>query len=145
MLPAAASVLVLSACPQAAQWRNTQVARMQQASSTSRLTPPAQPLAIPAQVAAALPLDPSFTPVQYTATSAGDSVSLVALSAWDTTDTATWMITWLAQRGYQSDDNPSRILEGVEYANAEAPYRTLWVQVTLNTADQCVVTIQATE
>jgi len=57
------------------------------------------------------------------------------------------MVLELMRREYASHDNPSRILEGVEYKfesadlNKTAYYQRLYVHVTMNTAGQVVVTL----
>jgi hypothetical protein len=105
--------------------------------------PPAssQALVIPDGVREALPLDPSFTPQEYSDN--GGEVHLKALSAWDTTRTSEWLLSEMERRGYTSEDNPSQILEGLAFTNTQAKYTSVIVKATLNQSEQCTVEITA--
>lgn len=145
-LAAAAALLLLAAgCPEFAQWRDAQVAQSQQIAKGQAVTPPAQPPSVPKSVRDELPLDDSFTITEYSAGAGNREVTIAALSAWDTERTATWMISELGRRGYDSGENPSEILNGVDYYNPRAKYKRVKVQVTMNTADQCLVRIEASK
>jgi len=100
-----------------------------------------QAIVIPDDVREALPLDPSFTPLEYSAN--GSEVHLKALSAWDTQRTSEWLLTEMERRGYTSEDNPSQILEGLTFTNAQAKYKSVVVKATQHRSDQCTVEITA--
>jgi hypothetical protein len=83
-----------------------------------------------------LPLDDSFTILKY---NEGGVLLLDALSPWDALKTAQWMLARLGELGYDSGDNPSRLLEGATYLRGSGKYRELYIKVGLNTADQCTI------
>jgi hypothetical protein len=138
-----ALAVLLSGCPQMARWRDRQIAQSQQIAQGQKVTPPAQPISVPKSVREELPLDDSFVITEYSASAGNREVTVAAISAWDTERTATWMISKLRDMGYDSGENPSEILTGVEYYNADRRYPRLTVKVTLNTADQCLVRLAA--
>lgn len=145
VLAAAALLLLAAGCPQAARWRDAQIAQSQRLAQGQRVTPPAQPISIPKAVREELPLDDSFTITEFSGSAGNRAVTVAGLSAWDTESTALWMIRKLGQLGYESDENPSEILNGAEYYHPKRRYRRLVVTVTMNTADQCILRLEASE
>jgi hypothetical protein len=131
----------LTGCNLLADWRDSQVSKSGAATSSGQVQPPAQPLSIPAGVASALPVPDNSTVVMYMEGGGATTISLI--SPWDTLATCNWMLGRLQELGYDSGDNPSRILEGVEYSNSRAKFPRVKVQVTLNTSDQCLIDIEA--
>jgi hypothetical protein len=131
----------LTGCNLLAKWRDSQIQTSHTAAQQGGpVLPPATPITIPSGVLATLPLDQSFTFTDYS--KQGDDVIVKAISAWDAATTANWMLARLAQLGYDSGDNPSRILEGCDYlGNSESKYKSIRVKVTLNSSDQCLVQI----
>lgn len=117
--------------------------------AASPATPSANPAApaagtaivIPEDVRAALPLDPSFTLLEYS--DGGGEVRVKALSAWDTQQTSEWLLMEMERRGYTSEDNPSQILEGLAFSNAQARYQSVVVKAVLHASKQCTVEITA--
>jgi len=140
---------LLASCNQLKHWRNGQIQQSRKIAQGSAVTPPAQPPSVPDSVREQLPLDASFTILSYsgggsgTAPSTGGTVSLTALSAWDATATAQWLVAKLGALGYDSGDNPSRVLDGAEYHRDSGDYHTLYVKLSLNTAEQCTVELRA--
>ena len=132
----------LSACDMLANWRDNQVQSSHTyAQQGGHVLPPATPITIPQSIARDLPVDPSFTYTLYT--DSGGNIFIDAISAWDTLTTTQWMIGKLAQLGYDSGDNASRILEGVDYSGSKnTEYDRIHVKVTLNGSDQCVLEIR---
>jgi len=136
-----AACSLLSACNELKQWRNSQIQQSHKIAQGSSITPPAQPISVPDGVRKELPLDDSFTILSYS--DSGDTVNLSALSAWDATTTAQWLVARLSELGYDSGDNPSRILEGVEYRRERGDFTALYIKLSLNTSDQCTVEYRA--
>jgi hypothetical protein len=128
-------------CNKLASWKNQQIQSSNQSAAGSKITPPAQPITVPSDVQAALPLDPAFTILSYSDT--GGTVSLTALSQKETTATCEWFLTEMARRGYGSEDNASRILEGLEFISEQAAYKRVWVKVSMNSSDQTTIEIKA--
>jgi hypothetical protein len=135
------ALVLATGCKNIAKWRDQQIAESARVAQGSKITPPARPPVIPSDVRDALPLDPSFTILSY-ADNAG-AVHVLALSAWETTQTAQWVSAWLQQQGYDSEDNPSQILSGMTFTKTGARYESVKATVTLNTADQCTVELTA--
>lgn len=139
---ALAGVLVLTGgCPDLAEWRDSNVQSMHEAAQSSRIEPPSPPIRLPAKVQENLPIAQSWTIISQVTSPADKGETVVALAGDDPADVAQWMVAELMRRGYMSHDNPSRILEGVEYEHDDAYYRRLYVHVTMNSAGQCVVTL----
>jgi hypothetical protein len=136
-----AVLLLTSSCNEAKQWRDSQVAQSHQIAQGSKVTPPAAPITVPDSVRRELPLDDSFTVLSYSET--GSNVTLTALSPWEAEKTALWLVGKLGELGYDSGDNASRVLEGAEYHRDRGTYRTLYVKLSLNTAEQCTVEYRA--
>jgi hypothetical protein len=134
-------LLLLAGCDQLKAWRNGQVRQMHQLAQGSKVTPPAQPVSVPDSVKDELPLDPTFTVLSYSGSSG--SATLTALSPWDGTKTAEWLVARLGQLGYDSGDNASRILDGATYQKSGGAYHSLYVKLSLNTAEQCTVEYRA--
>ena len=136
---------MLAGCNQLAKWRNSQVAESHRIAEGSKITPPAQPLTLPSDVASALPLDPSFTVLSFSQTDS--SVRVTLLSAWDAERTVQWLYADMQRRGYENQDNPSRMLEseGLEYTCTGAKYPNVRIRVGMNTAEQATVDIAAGE
>jgi hypothetical protein len=141
------ALLLACGCPKMAQWRDNNMKAMQDAAKGSRIDAPNPPVQLPADVQNNLPIDPSWIIVSHASQPADKSDAVVALAGDDLEITAQWMIVELMRREYASHDNPSRILEGVEYGfesadlKKEAYYERLFVHVTMNTAGQVVVTL----
>jgi hypothetical protein len=117
-----------------------------QGAAVATPAPPAagQAIVIPDDVRAALPFDPSFTPLEFS--DSGGEVRLKALSAWDTQRTSEWLLAEMEHRGYTSEDNPSQILQGLAFTNAQAKYTSVMVKATLHgtgDSEQCTVEITA--
>lgn len=127
----------LASCNELKDWRDSQIRQSHSAASAGKLIAPAQPISIPASITKELPWDPGFVVVTFHESREG--VAITALSPWDTLQTSKWMLTRLWHLGYDSGDNPSRILEGVEYASQAAKFPKLFVKVTMNTHEQCIV------
>ena len=125
------------ACNELKDWRNSQIQQSHSAASAGKLAAPAQVINVPTSLTNKLPWDPRFEVVSYSDT--GGQFTLTAISPWNTLQTTKWMLTKLSQLGYDSGDNPSRILEGVEYSNPSAKISRLFVKVTLNTHKQCSI------
>ena len=141
LLLGALILLAAAGCSKLAGWRNQQVATSHQLAQGNAITPPATPIALPDDVKAALPLDPSFTTLSYSET--GGQVSISLLSAWETAKTCEWLLTQMEARGYYGEDNPSRILEGLDFTAEKAKYKRVRITVSLNTEDQTTIKIEA--
>jgi hypothetical protein len=136
-------LILVTGCPQAAAWRDAQIAQSKSIAQGDRVEPPQPPIAVPKDVAAELPLHDTFIITQYTATSSADSVTVCALSQWDTEQTALWMLTELDRMGYQAEHNPSEVLNGLDVFNDQLEYQNLTVKVTMNNSGQCLVRLDA--
>lgn len=141
------ALLLACGCPKLAQWRDSNVKAMQDAAKGSRIDAPSPAVQLPTEVQDNLPIDPSWIIVSHANSAADKSDAVVALAGDDLEITAQWMVVEMMRREYASHDNPSRILEGVEYGfesaelNKEAYYQRLFVHVTMNNAGQVVVTL----
>jgi len=141
------SLLLACGCPKLAQWRDSNMKAMQDVAKGSRIDAPNPPVQLPADVQDNLPIDPSWITVSHMHSATDKCDTVVSLAGDDLEITAQWMVVELMRREYASHDNPSRILEGVEYEfesaelNKEAYYQRLFVHVTMNTAGQVVVTL----
>jgi hypothetical protein len=143
-LIASGALLLLCACPQLKAWRDSQIQQSHNIASNSALVqPPATPVQVPSEVSSNLPLDSSFTALAYS--SSGGTHTLQLLSAWPTEQAAEWFITQMQARGYTLADNPSRILEGVDFENQQSKYPVVNIKVELNTAGQTTITLVFTE
>gem|GEM_PF-2744059 len=125
-----------------AEWRDSQIETSHELAAGDRVEPPATPISVPRKVSEALPLNQSFAVLEYTSAAGQTDVQLTALSSWDVEQTTLWMLGELDRLGYTTDDNPSRILEGVEYAGGGDGFAILRVQVTSNSAGQCIVHLE---
>ena len=141
LLGALLLLAAMSGCNKLATWRNQQVATSHQLAQGNKITPPSTPVQVPDDVRAELPLDPSFTTLSYS--ESGGEVRMSLLSAWDTTKTCEWLLTQMQQWGYEIGDNPSRILEGLDFTYEKAKYKRVRITVSLNTEDQTTVAIEA--
>jgi hypothetical protein len=90
-----------------------------------------------------IPLPDNSTVTQYS--DMGDCHYIAVNSPEDALQTCKMMIVGLGQRGYDSGDNPSRILEGVEFNNQRARFPRLYVKVGISGGDQCTIEIRAYE
>lgn len=136
-------IVLVAGCDVLESWRDGQVDKSKQAAQAGAVALPAQPLVVPGEVYDSLPLDGSQQIVSYQPSSSMDEVELTALSAWSVEETCMWMLGRMQQDGYHTDDNPSRILEGLEFFAADKAYSSIVIKVTMNTADQCLITIVA--
>jgi hypothetical protein len=143
LLAALAVLLLCTGCNQLSSWRNRQIASSHKTAASHKITPPATPVALPADVAQALALDSSFSILSYSEGQGG--AEAVALSGKDTTATCEWFLAQMQQRGYASEDNPSRILEGLDFTSSQAEFKLIRIKVTLNTDDQTLVEIKASK
>jgi len=136
---------MLAGCNKLAAWRNAQVAESHRIAQGSKITPPTPPITVPDDVRSALPIDPSFTVLSFSQTDS--SVRVTLLSAWDTQRTTEWLYAEMQRRGYENQDNPSRMLEseGLEYTCTGAKYPNVRIRVGMNTAEQATVDIAAGE
>lgn len=141
----AIGLLLLAGCPQAAKWRDAQIAQSKTIAKGDAVDIPQQPITVPAKVAAELPLHGSFIITQYSASAKADSVTVCALSQWDTEQTAVWMLSELARLEYQADQNPSELLNGIECYNPDRRYARLKATVTMNNSGQCLLRLEAAE
>ena len=132
-----------SGCPRMQQLRDRQIATSHSLPQGDRVVIPDPPLSIPAQIKEQLPLDPQFQYAAYHASTGNSEISLTAVSPWDVTATCQWMLTRMQERGYGCDENPSEILNGIEFYSQKQAYSSVTVQVTMNTADQCLIHIKA--
>lgn len=139
-----ACLVLLVGCNELAKWRASQIQTSHTAAQQGGpVVPPATPVTIPGSVLATLPIDESFTFTEYSRQ--GDTIHIKAISPWDAATTANWMLSRLAELGYDSGDNPSRILEGCDYMGSEkTEYKSIRVKVDLNSSDQCLVEIFST-
>lgn len=90
-----------------------------------------------------LPLDSTFT-LEAIRDLPGGAVEIRALSAWDTLRTSTFMLDSLSSLGYETADNPSRILEGVLYSKKSGKIQELFIQITLKNDKSCRVILRTT-
>ena len=134
--------VLASACPQMAEWRDSQIETSHELAAGDRIEPPTTPISVPRKVSQALPLDESFMVLEYSAAGGQTDVYLTALSTWDVEQTTLWMLGELGRLGYTTADNPSRILEGVEYTGQGDSFAILRVQVTSNDAGQCIISLE---
>lgn len=143
LLPVVILCLTMFAgCPRMQQWRDSQIATSNRLAQGDRIVVPAPPITIADKVRRQLPLDPLFQLVTYQATSGDAEITLTALSPWSVTETCQWMLARMQQQGYDCDQNPSEILNGVTFLSADQAYGAVMIQVTLNTADQCLINIE---
>ena len=140
-----ALMIFVVSCNEIAEWRDRQIQQSHTAAQQGGpVLPPAVPITVPGNVLESLPVNDSFTFTHYT--KHGNIVELKAISPWDTATTSNWMLARLAELGYESGDNPSRILEGCDYfGGSETVYSSIWAKVDLNSADQCLVEIETRE
>ncbi len=134
---------LLGSCNELAEWRDNQIKTSHDLVNANKLIPPDPPITIPSKIANQLPWKADFVAITYSAERG--EVLITALAPEDTLITTKWMLTRLAQLGYDSGDNPSRILEGVEYTSDNATYGSLYVKVTMNVHEQCSVELRAYE
>ena len=85
-----------------------------------------------------LPIDSGFS-IENVTELQGGGVEITALSSKDTLNTTTQLLATLAQLGYETEDNASRILEGVSYSKQTGQVRSLFIKVTMDTEEQCRV------
>lgn len=136
-----AALLLAASCNEVDEWRDGQIAESQRIAQGSQITPPEQPISVPDSLRRELPLDDSFTILSYS--EAGGAHSVTALSPWKAEQTALWLVSKLGELGYDSGDNPSRVLEGATYQRSRGAYRSLYVKLSLNTSDQTTVEYRA--
>jgi hypothetical protein len=138
-------LFTLCSCNILADWRDRQIKASHTAGrSLKPIEPPAVPIVVPDNVLETLPADKSFTFLNYA--KSGDKVSLKAISPWDAETTSLWMLARLKELGYDSGDNPSRILEGCDFfGEMGVRYDSIWTRVDLNAAEQCLIEIETRE
>jgi hypothetical protein len=98
---------------------------------------------IPGDIQAKLPIDPSYNVVSYSYLNG--EVHAYLTTSQNAMDTTTAVVQRLAELGYDSGDNPSRILEGVEYTSETAAFKRLRVKVTLTDEETCVIQLDGYE
>ncbi|MEZ5338715.1 MAG: hypothetical protein R3F46_10650 [bacterium] len=89
-----------------------------------------------------LPLEQSMQ-IEWSHTDDSGNISLMAASGMDTLQTCTFLIAELGRLGYESDDNASRILEGVHYRKTQGRIRDLFVHVTMDNDGKCRVEMKS--
>ena len=89
-----------------------------------------------------LPLDSSFT-IESLSGDLSSGLDVRVSSSMDALKTATFLLGALGGLGYESDDNASRILEGVTLTKQQGRVHTLYVKVDLGSDDVCRVTLKA--
>lgn len=135
---------LVAGCPQIAQWRDKQIEDSAKYAAGSRVYPPDPPIEVPRKVAKLLPLHENLTVLEFKQLQVRpEQIELKLLSAWDTERTAVWLYEWLTEHGYSSDNGPSSLLSGDVYRNQAEKYREISVNVTENTANQCIIAIRA--
>ncbi len=140
----------LAACPQQNTAGNSSGPTAGQASSGASTNPgtagnstasPEQASRLDSAIARELPLDSSIT-LQQVSQQQGGGIQIEARSSRDVLETCTWLLTRLAQLGYETDDNASRMLEGADYTKPRGKVRSLHLQVTLDNAGNCILTMR---
>ena len=136
-------LLMVAACPKLGEWRDRQIATSSNLAQGQQIKKPQQAVSMPPETTEDLPINPSFTVLEYT--EHGSHVHVSVLSAWDAQQTTIWLVGEMARRGYESGDNASRILEGATYYHDKARFESIWLKVNLNTASQCSIEMIASE
>lgn len=93
-------------------------------------------------VGSELPLDSSYT-IETISGELSTGLEVRALSGMDALGSATQILGALGNLGYESDDNASRILEGVTFSKQGGRVHSLFVKVDLGSDDICRVTLRA--
>jgi hypothetical protein len=124
-------------CDEVGRWRDGQIATSNQLAKSGAIEPPEKPVEVPDSIRDDLPLGEQWTILSYADT--GGKVSVRALTEDDTARVAFAMLGRLRELGYETDDNPSRILEGVIYSRKDDK---LYVRVELNSAEQSLITLR---
>jgi hypothetical protein len=135
------ALALAAGCPKPPPASTSQPAAASAAAANPAPPGSGQAIVIPDDVREALPLDPSFTPLEYS--DSGGEVHIKALSAWDTQRTSEWLLAEMERRGYTYEDNPSRILEGLTFTNPQAKYTSVMIQATEHLSKQYTVEITA--
>lgn len=136
-------MLAASGCNELRSWRDSQIQTSHSLASNNAVQAPAQPVSIPSDVERELPIDSSFTALAYS--NIGGAHHCEFISAWGAEQTAEWLLAKMSERGYALEDNPSRILEGVEFQNTRAKFPVIKIKVTQNMAEQTLITYDFTE
>ena len=69
----------------------------------------------------------------------------MAVSARDTLATCTFLLAELSRLGYESDDNASRILEGVHFRKQQGRIHDLFVHVTMDNDAKCRIEMKSSD
>ena len=134
--------LLTYGCDKVERWRDSQVRTSSELARGSEVTPPAQAVEVPDSVREDLPLREEWTILSY---SEADGVhSVEALVESDPAAVSQDLHGRLAELGYATADNFSRILEGATYFGP-GDFKSVFVRVTLNTSEQTLVTLRAAE
>jgi hypothetical protein len=143
----AAVVLLLAAvltagagCDKLNSWRNGSVQESHDITKGDRIDVPEVEPVEASELADELPVDESWTIL--TSVGDGDGIIVNALSRWDTQETAMWVLTQLSKMGYATNDNPSAVLGGAIYSSDSAKYKSIYVKVGMNNAEQCTVELR---
>jgi hypothetical protein len=137
-----ALLCLLTACPQAAKFRDQQIAESHKLAQGDRITPPVVPPAKAEDFEEELPVDKTWPVLTYL--DEGGTLSVKLLSTANAEQTVQWIHNRFAQMGYATNDNFSRILEGVTYAG-QGKYSQIYVKVDLNSSEQVTVELRGTK
>lgn len=146
LLPALLGLVLLCicGCPQLREWRDQQIETSHSlASNQGAVTLPSPPISLPGEIESSVPYDAEFTVLTYQKSHNNHSCRI--LSSKGLENTVQWVLAGMQSKGYTLDDNPSRVLEGVEFQNESAKYRTILVKVEQNSAAQVLITYELTE
>lgn len=142
-----AAVLLLASCPAKKGGSQSASGGSQatgQGNAPGQSQPPAgstSPATLSRSIERELPLDSSFV-IDSVQQLPGGNYAIEATSSQDTLQTSTLLISRLQQLGYETGDNPSRILEGASYSKPQGKVRELEVRVSLETDGSCRVYLQ---
>ena len=134
---------LLGSCNELKDWRDSQIKTSHDLVNAGKVSPPATPINVPSKITSQLPWNSGFIVTAYTL--GDEDVEIAVISPDDTRETCKWMLGKLAELGYDSADNPSRMLEGVDYHSPKTLYPRLYVKVTMNVHDQCFIEFKGYE
>lgn len=142
LVPCLAFALLLASCPQAAKFRDQQIAESHSLAQGDRITPPVTAPAKAEDFEDDLPVDKTWPVLEYKEDPG--SIHLKLLSNASAEQTITWIDGRLHTMGFESGDNLSRILEGVTYMG-KGKYSRIYVKIDVNSSEQVTVDIKGTE
>jgi hypothetical protein len=132
-------LLLATGCDEAKTFKQQQIKASNTIAQGSAITPPATPPARAEDLADDLPVDLAWTVLEYNDN--GGQVTAKLLSTSSAEATTLFVHGWLEQRGYDSGDNLSRLLDGVTYTG-QGKYKRIYAKVGLNTADEVTVELR---